>query len=108
MCQTPASSFQIVSLLKGVRHSWVYNYLWLNKSNVLNYFLKFTAMNFTEKDIYHIYNRGNNSQQLFFEEENYTHFLKLVKKFLSPLDKSLILCILSCPFSNLTTETISL
>jgi putative transposase len=51
-------------------------------------------MNFTEKDIYHIYNRGNNSQQLFFEEENYTHFLKLVKKFLSPNCEILAWCLM--------------
>jgi putative transposase len=51
-------------------------------------------MNFTEKDIYHIYNRGNNSQKLFFEEENYTHFLKLVKKFLSPNCEILVWCLM--------------
>ena len=41
-------------------------------------------MNFVEKDIYHIYNRGNNSQQIFFEEENYIYFLELVRKYLQP------------------------
>jgi putative transposase len=51
-------------------------------------------MNFTEKDIYHIYNRGNNSQQLFFEEENYIYFLKLVKKFLSPNCEILAWCLM--------------
>lgn len=29
---------------------------------------------------YHIYNRGNNKENLFIEEENYFHFLKLIKK----------------------------
>jgi putative transposase len=51
-------------------------------------------MNFTEKDIYHIYNRGNNSQQLFFEEENYIHFIKLGKKFLSPNCEILAWCLM--------------
>lgn len=27
---------------------------------------------------YHIFNRGNNSQDIFFEEENYIYFLKLL------------------------------
>ena len=28
---------------------------------------------------YHIYNRGNNKEDLFLEPENYSHFLNLVK-----------------------------
>jgi REP element-mobilizing transposase RayT len=28
---------------------------------------------------YHIYNRGNNKENLFIEVENYSHFLKLIK-----------------------------
>jgi putative transposase len=51
-------------------------------------------MNFIEKDIYHIYNRGNDSQQLFFEEENYKYFLKLVKQFLSPNCEILAWCLM--------------
>lgn len=35
---------------------------------------------FLEPDcFYHIYNRGNNKEDLFFEPENYFHFLKLIK-----------------------------
>ena len=30
-------------------------------------------------NFYHIYNRGNNRQTIFFERENYLYFLKLVK-----------------------------
>ena len=33
---------------------------------------------------YHIYNRGNNKEKIFFEEKNYRHFLKLFDKYLSP------------------------
>ena len=33
---------------------------------------------------YHIYNRGNNRQCIFFEEKNYHHFLNLFHKYLSP------------------------
>ena len=32
---------------------------------------------------YHIYNRGNNKQKIFFEKKNYTHFLKLFDKYLA-------------------------
>lgn len=34
---------------------------------------------------YHIYNRGNNKQDIFFEEKNYYFFLNLFDKYLSPL-----------------------
>jgi putative transposase len=33
---------------------------------------------------YHIYNRGNNKENIFFEERNYQHFLNLFDKYLSP------------------------
>ena len=31
---------------------------------------------------YHIFNRGNNKQHIFFETKNYYHFLNLIKKYL--------------------------
>ena len=31
---------------------------------------------------YHIYNRGNNRQNIFFEERNYLYFLRLFEKYL--------------------------
>jgi len=34
-------------------------------------------------NFYHIYNRGNNKQDIFFEERNYQYFLKLFDKYLS-------------------------
>ncbi len=33
-------------------------------------------MNFEPGEIYHVYNRGNNSQNIFFERINYLYFLK--------------------------------
>jgi REP element-mobilizing transposase RayT len=33
---------------------------------------------------YHIYNRGNNGQDLFFEPENYTFFLQRYDQYISP------------------------
>ena len=37
-----------------------------------------------EGDYYHLYNRGNNRQQIFFQEEDYSYFLKQVTHFLCP------------------------
>ncbi|WP_316765174.1 transposase [Pedobacter frigiditerrae] len=36
-------------------------------------------MEFIEDSLYHIYNRGNNKQQIFFTDENYLFFLKKVR-----------------------------
>ncbi|MBE9049317.1 transposase [Nostocales cyanobacterium LEGE 11386] len=33
-------------------------------------------------NFYHVYNRGNNQQNIFFERENYIYFLKLVREHL--------------------------
>jgi putative transposase len=33
---------------------------------------------------YHLYNRGNNKQPIFFEENDYHYFMFLLKKYLSP------------------------
>lgn len=37
-------------------------------------------MEFFENELYHIYNRGNNKQKIFFKPENYIFFLKKVRK----------------------------
>jgi len=37
---------------------------------------------FLQGHYYHIYNRGANRENIFFCEENYKHFLKLMKKYL--------------------------
>ena len=37
-----------------------------------------------EGQIYHIYNRGNNRQTIFFKPENYLYFLGKFRKYLSP------------------------
>lgn len=38
---------------------------------------------------YHIYNRGNNSQDIFFEKENYIYFLKKYQQYISPICNTL-------------------
>ncbi|WP_244140763.1 hypothetical protein [Kaistella flava (ex Peng et al. 2021)] len=43
---------------------------------------------------YHIFNRGNNSQDIFFEEENYSYFLKLLAKYIIPTAEIYCYCLL--------------
>lgn len=39
-------------------------------------------MNFLSNNLYHIYNRGNNKLEIFFQDRNYIYFLNKVKKHL--------------------------
>jgi REP-associated tyrosine transposase len=41
-------------------------------------------MDFYRHNIYHIYNRGNNKQTIFFSESNYIYFLQKVRKYILP------------------------
>jgi REP element-mobilizing transposase RayT len=34
---------------------------------------------------YHLYNRGNNSEPIFFETKNYEHFLMLMARYIEPI-----------------------
>lgn len=43
---------------------------------------------------YHIYNRGVNGENIFFEERNYDYFLKLYEKHLSPVTDLFAYCLL--------------
>mgnify|MGYP001373255658 FL=1 len=40
-------------------------------------------MNFTQPGLYHIYNRGNNKEQIFFNDEDFMHFIFLCKKYIA-------------------------
>lgn len=51
-------------------------------------------MQLSEGNIYHIYNRGNYKQQIFFSDENYFHFLNLTNKYLSPSADILAWCLM--------------
>lgn len=51
-------------------------------------------MLFTEGNLYHIYNRGNNQQTIFFERDHYLLFLKNVQKFLRPHADILAWCLM--------------
>jgi len=51
-------------------------------------------MNFEINRIYHIYNRGNNRQKIFFSRENYLHFLKRIRDKIKPHCEILAYCLM--------------
>ncbi|HAL65749.1 MAG: Uncharacterized protein XD81_0529 [Bacteroidetes bacterium 38_7] len=48
--------------------------------------------------VYHIFNRGNNKENIFKEEKNYTYFLSLIEKYLSPVSEIYAFCLLKNHF----------
>ena len=51
-------------------------------------------MYFKVDNIYHIYNRGNNKDKIFFEEKNYLFFIKKTRKELSDYFHFLAYCLM--------------
>jgi putative transposase len=47
---------------------------------------------------YHIYNRGNNGIDLFYETENYNHFLRLYEKYIDPIAATFAWCLMKNHF----------
>jgi len=43
---------------------------------------------------YHIYNRGNNRDSVFFEDRNYRYFLQLYIKYIPPIAETFAYCLL--------------
>ncbi|MES2107504.1 MAG: transposase [Bacteroidota bacterium] len=43
---------------------------------------------------YHLYNRGNNKELIFFEDDNYNYFLNQFKKYISPFCKVYAYCLM--------------
>lgn len=56
--------------------------------------LKIEGMRFFRENIYHVYNRGNNSNPIFFERENYYFFLKKMRRHLLPYCDILAWCLM--------------
>lgn len=48
--------------------------------------------------VYHIFNRGNNLENIFIEEKNYIFFLSLMKKHISPAAEIYAYCLLKNHF----------
>jgi REP element-mobilizing transposase RayT len=53
---------------------------------------------FEAGNYYHIYNRGNNKENIFIEEENYFYFLKLLVKYIVPIADVYSYCLLKNHF----------
>lgn len=51
-------------------------------------------MQLEENNIYHIYNRGNNSQTIFFNRDNYLFFLQKLKIYITPFADVLAWCLM--------------
>jgi putative transposase len=55
-------------------------------------------MHFEQNRIYHIYNRGNNRQKIFFNRENFLHFLRKIRDKLAPHCDILAFCLMTNHF----------
>lgn len=51
-------------------------------------------MQFEPNHMYHIFNRGNNAQKIFFKDENYLFFLKKVRLYICPYADILAWCLM--------------
>ena len=51
-------------------------------------------MHFTQHTVHHIYNQGNNRQQVFFKDDNYLFFLKKMRDYLLPYGDLLCYCLM--------------
>ena len=57
------------------------------------------------RGIYHIYNRGNNRQTIFFSDNNYFYFLKKCHRYLKPCGNILAWCLMPNHFHFLIDVT---
>ncbi len=62
-------------------------------------------MHFEDGKIYHIYNMGNYSQQVFFNDENYLYFLRKYRAEVSPYCMTLSYCLMPNHFHFLILAT---
>jgi putative transposase len=51
-------------------------------------------MQYSKNNLYHMYNRGNNSQRVFFCRDNYLFFLKKIKTYILPYADILAWCLM--------------
>jgi len=51
-----------------------------------------------KENYYHIYNRGNNGDNIFYDTENYFHFLRLYEKYMEPVVETFAWCLLNNHF----------
>lgn len=63
-----------------------------------------SSMEFFDNELYHIYNRGNNRQPIFFKPDNYIYFLEKVRKFILPHCDILAYCLMPNHFHFLISS----
>ena len=69
-----------------------------------------SKMEFLGNELYHIYNRGNNKQRIFFNPENYHFFLRKVRIYILPHCDILAFCFMPNHFHfliNADSRTVS-
>ena len=62
-------------------------------------------MNIHEPGIYHIYNRGNYQQKIFFNKDNYFYFLRKCHQYLKSVSEVLAWCLIPNHFHFLIEVT---
>ena len=62
-------------------------------------------MSLEESYIYHVYNRGNNSDRIFFQPRNYEYFMVKMKKHIAPQCNLLAFCLMPNHFHFLVQAT---
>ena len=60
-------------------------------------------MGFIDNSFYHIYNRGNNKQNIFFNEDNYHYFLDKIETHITPTCDLLAYCLMPNHFHLLVS-----
>ena len=56
--------------------------------------MPYRKVQFAQGHYYHIYNRGNNREDIFIQERNYRYFLRLYAKHIEPMADTYAYCLL--------------
>ena len=64
-------------------------------------------MNIIQDETYHIYNQGNNREQIFYEDADYLEYLNLFRKYVLPNCDVLAYCLMPDHFHFLIHATVS-
>ena len=62
-------------------------------------------MHLSQSEFYHIYNRGNNKQKIFFSDANYLFFLNKIRDQLLPVCKLISYCLMPNHFHIIIMAT---
>ncbi|OGX84654.1 hypothetical protein [Hymenobacter glacialis] len=62
-------------------------------------------MHYESDSLYHVYNRGNNGEQLFFEPAHYHHFLRLFRQHMAPFVHVVAYCLMPNHFHFILLTT---